>query len=76
MAAEPRTHVAFPQSVEDFEHDERVSFSRADNKWTLENDDGSEWEWDEIANRWMPTVRSYAPKSPTVLRLLDVWMAR
>lgn len=55
--------VAFPQTQEDFEQDPRVSYSRLDSKYILEDDDGSEWEWDESAARWMPSVRS-PPRSP------------
>lgn len=49
--------VAFPQTPEDFDSDPRVSFSKLDSKWILEDDDGSEWEWNDVAKRWMPSVR-------------------
>ena len=48
---------AFPQTPEDFEQDARVSFSKLENKWILEDDDGSEWEFNEALKRWMPSVR-------------------
>lgn len=50
--------VAFPQSPEDFENDERVSYSKLDQKWILEEEDGQEWEFDEGARRWIPLVCS------------------
>ena len=50
----------FPRSPEDFESDPRVSFSKADQKWILEADDGSEFEYDEALKRWVPVVRSLA----------------
>lgn len=50
--------VAFPQTPDDFDRDPRVSFSKLNNKWILENDDGSEWEYDDIRQKWMPSVRS------------------
>lgn len=49
--------VVFPSSVEDFERDPRISFSKLDSKWILEDDDGSEWEFDESLKRWIPSVR-------------------
>lgn len=48
---------AFPQTPEQFETDPRVSFSRLDQKWILEADDGSEFEYDEKLKRWCPSVR-------------------
>lgn len=49
--------VAFPSDAEDFERDPRVSFSKLDSKWILEEDDGSEWEYDGSLKRWIPSVR-------------------
>ncbi|KAI9765266.1 MAG: hypothetical protein M1840_007465 [Geoglossum simile] len=51
---EPRA--AFPKSVEEFEHDPRVSFSRLDEKWILEAEDGSEFEYDDALRRWIPVL--------------------
>lgn len=48
--------IAFPQTPEDFENDPRVSFSRLDDKWILEEDDGSEWEWSDRSAKWLPAV--------------------
>ncbi|KAL9086354.1 MAG: hypothetical protein Q9165_007140 [Trypethelium subeluteriae] len=56
--------VAFPRTIYDFENDPRVSFSKLDNKYILEDDDGSEWEWqggvgpnaDLGEGRWLPLV--------------------
>jgi len=60
---EPRA--AFPKSLEEFEHDPRVSFSRLDGKWILEAEDGSEFEYDDALRRWIPVVcaRSCPPSS-------------
>jgi len=49
--------VPFPQETEDLEQDPRVSFSRLDNRWILEDDDGSEWEFNEAFKKWIPLVR-------------------
>lgn len=46
----------FPQTEEEFKNDVRVSFDRPNNKWVLEDDDGSEWEWNETISKWVPSV--------------------
>ncbi|KAI5808840.1 hypothetical protein DFH27DRAFT_509922 [Peziza echinospora] len=46
----------FPLTEEDFRTDPRVSFSRISAKWTLEADDGSEYEYDEALRRWIPVL--------------------
>ena len=38
--------------------DERVHFDRQTGKWTFEDDDGNEMEWDIKTNAWVPVVRS------------------
>lgn len=46
----------FPVNYEDFQADSRISWSRISNKWTLEADDGSEYEFDDSLKRWIPVV--------------------
>ena len=53
---EPRAS-SFPQNVEDFESDPRVSFWKLDNKYILETEDGQEYEYDEKLKRWVQAVR-------------------
>ena len=48
----------FPQSPSAFDSDPRVSFSRLDNKYILETDEGNEYEWDGDLSRWVPVVGS------------------
>ncbi|KAF1984689.1 hypothetical protein K402DRAFT_133513 [Aulographum hederae CBS 113979] len=48
--------VPFPHSQEDFEEDVRVSFSKVDQKWNLEDDDGSLWEFNENIEKWTPLL--------------------
>ena len=48
---------AFPTNPEEFDADPRVSFSKLDNKFILETDDGQEFEFDDILKRWVPVVR-------------------
>jgi HIV Tat-specific factor 1 len=47
---------SFPQTPEEFESDPRISFYKVDQKWVLEADDGSEFEWDGSLKRWIPMV--------------------
>lgn len=76
--------VAFPQQLEDFERDARVSFSKLEGKWLLEDDDGSEWEYDEARARWIPSVRPSSSRDLATLgptepspslrdRVSDLW---
>lgn len=57
---------SFPQNPEDFDADPRISFSKLDNKFILEADDGQEFEFDEALKRWVPAVRppSIQPRVP------------
>lgn len=50
----------FPQSPSTFDADERVSFSKLDDKFILETDEGNEFEWDAALRRWIPVVGSNA----------------
>jgi len=44
-----------PVHYTDVVTDDRVSYSKVDGKYILENDDGTEWEWDG-AMGWVPSV--------------------
>ncbi|KAI4229717.1 MAG: hypothetical protein L6R36_000633 [Xanthoria steineri] len=55
---------SFPTNPEDFDADDRISFSKLDNKFILEADDGQEFEFDEALKRWVPAVR---PQIPTTI---------
>ncbi|OCL10585.1 putative nuclear mRNA splicing factor-associated protein [Glonium stellatum] len=48
--------IPFPHLKDDFASDPRVSFSKLDGKWILEDDDGSEWEFDEDLDKWVPSL--------------------
>ncbi|KAL8891471.1 MAG: hypothetical protein Q9205_000567 [Flavoplaca limonia] len=52
---------SFPTNPEDFDADDRISFSKLDNKFILEADDGQEFEFDDALKRWVPAVRPYTP---------------
>jgi HIV Tat-specific factor 1 len=50
------TREPFPTTIEHFNSDPRVSFSRQDGKYILEDHDGSEWEWEESLGKWTASV--------------------
>lgn len=53
----PTDRVPFPHEVDEFNDDDRISYSQLDNCWILEDDDGSQWEFNEALKKWMPMVR-------------------
>lgn len=53
----------FPQDPSEFDNDPRISFSKLDDKFILEADDGQEYEYDNALKRWIPTVSACARKS-------------
>lgn len=46
----------FPLDPSDFDSDPRVSFSKLDEKFILETDDGQEFVFDPALKRWVQTV--------------------
>ncbi|GME23137.1 Nuclear mRNA splicing factor-associated [Neofusicoccum parvum] len=50
------TRAPFPTSVEEFDADPRIAFSRSDDKWILEEDNGNEWHYDLELKRWVQPV--------------------
>ncbi|GAB0132203.1 hypothetical protein EsDP_00000646 [Epichloe bromicola] len=46
--------LTFPTDVQEFDADERISFSRLDNKFIAVHDDGTEYEFDTEWKRWVP----------------------
>lgn len=55
-AQSPPPSASFPLNPEDFDGDERISFSKLDNKFVLVQSDGSEFEFDEALRRWIPVL--------------------
>jgi HIV Tat-specific factor 1 len=47
---------SFPVDPQEFDADERISFSKLDNKFLLVADDGSEYEFDDVLKRWIPVL--------------------
>ncbi|RKF60953.1 Splicing factor U2AF-associated protein 2 [Erysiphe neolycopersici] len=50
------SETSFPTNPQDFDGDERISFSKIDNKFLLVQSDGSEFFFDEAIKRWVPVV--------------------
>lgn len=44
--------VPFPTDVQEFDSDDRISFSKLDNKFIAVHDDGTEFEFDAELKRW------------------------
>jgi HIV Tat-specific factor 1 len=47
---------SFPTNPEEFGHDERISYSKLDNKYIAVQDDGTEYEFDDGLRRWIPMI--------------------
>ncbi len=47
---------SFPTDPSEFESDDRISFSKLDNKFLLVQDDGTEYEFDDAIKRWIPML--------------------
>lgn len=46
----------FPTDPDEFDKDDRISFSRLDNKYIAVQDDGTEYEFDTGLKRWIPII--------------------
>jgi HIV Tat-specific factor 1 len=46
----------FPHSPSEFDSDPRISFSKLEDKWILETDEGAEYEYVNGLKRWVPVV--------------------
>lgn len=57
-SAEESSLTQFPRDPTEFDSDPRISFSKLDNKFILETEDGQEYEYDTALKRWIPTVRA------------------
>ncbi|KAE9376792.1 hypothetical protein N431DRAFT_330804 [Stipitochalara longipes BDJ] len=47
---------SFPTNPEEFDADDRISYSKLDNKFVLVQEDGAEFEFDDAIKRWIPVV--------------------
>jgi HIV Tat-specific factor 1 len=43
-------------SAPEFSTDPRVHFNKGTKKWAYEDEQGDEFEWDSIRNKWVPVV--------------------
>lgn len=46
--------LSFPTDIQEFDADDRISFSRLDNKFIAVHDDGTEFEFDADLKKWVP----------------------
>lgn len=54
---EPEPEIwSFPINQDEFGNDDRISFSRVDNKYIAVQEDGTEYEFDADLKRWIPTL--------------------
>jgi hypothetical protein len=58
----------FPQSPSEFDADPRIAFSKLDEKFLLETDEGAEFEWDGALRRWIPVVGIVSSPTITIMR--------
>lgn len=58
MAEQPVAEVfTFPTDPAEFENDDRISFSKLDNKFiAVQESDGTEFEFDHQLKRWIPVA--------------------
>ncbi|KAK2750315.1 hypothetical protein FQN57_003795 [Myotisia sp. PD_48] len=56
LSPEPMALSHFPKSPAEFDSDPRVSFSKLDNKYILETEDGEEYTYDDALKRWIPSL--------------------
>ena len=48
----------FPSNPDDFDSDTRISYSKTTKNYTLEDENGEEWEWFPRTSKWVPMVRT------------------
>lgn len=48
------TGAAFPTNIQEFDADDRISFSKLDSKFIAVHDDGTEYEFDADLKKWQP----------------------
>ncbi|KAH8675844.1 hypothetical protein BX600DRAFT_546586 [Xylariales sp. PMI_506] len=48
--------LSFPTDPSEFDSDDRISFSKLDNKFIAVQDDGTEFEFDRELKRWIPAL--------------------
>lgn len=47
----------FPNDPDTFDGDDRISYSKQDARFILEDEEGEEWEWLTGPGKWSKTVR-------------------
>lgn len=58
MASAAADRAPFPTDPEEFDNDDRISYSKTAETHVLEDENGDEWEWLARTNKWVPVVRN------------------
>lgn len=62
----------FPLEPSEFDSDPRISFSKLDDKFILETDDGQEFVYDSVIKRWVQTVWTLLTATSACLECVGV----
>lgn len=61
---------SFEDQAATFESDPRIHYSTVTKRWTFEDDDGNEFEYDPVNTAWLPVVCIYPSDDIYSLRAL------
>ena len=64
---------SFPTDIQEFDGDDRISFSRLDNKFIAVQDDGTELEFDSELKRWVPAEEHSPDEHPVPLPVASTY---
>ncbi|KAI5776166.1 hypothetical protein EDC01DRAFT_625692 [Geopyxis carbonaria] len=67
----PSDGQSFPSDIEEFKQDPRISWSRLSQTWTLEAEDGAEYEYDDGIKRWVPTLDKSLAEQQQMIYAVD-----
>ncbi|KAK5112802.1 hypothetical protein LTR85_011136 [Meristemomyces frigidus] len=56
MASAATDRAPFPNDPEDFDSDDRISYSKTSETYVLEDENGDEWEWLARTSKWVPVT--------------------
>ena len=68
--AQPAGPSDFPTDQSQFDGDDRISWSKLENKFILETEKGQEYGWDTALRRWVPVVSPSIDQSAIATFLL------
>ncbi|KAF2771711.1 hypothetical protein EJ03DRAFT_388137 [Teratosphaeria nubilosa] len=56
VSTDAQQRAPFPSNPEEFDNDERISYSKVAQTYVLEDETGGEWEWSSKVNKWVPVT--------------------